>query len=334
MRSYGVHDSKYGLTIDNLKQVSIVTADGSILTANDTENADLFWAIRGGGSNFGVVTEFVFDLHPQRRTIFAGMTFFTPDKLASITEVTKTWYANTKENEGVSLATLITPQGFPAVGVVLFYNGPEEEGRANFKAYYDIGPVMDFAKEIPFEQLNALTNAVVPAGGCYYLRGFSHKGPDFGCTFRALQKVGEVAKGGVFTPSVLFEYLPVSKINSVTTSATAFRRQTAPNVLVMLKWDGSAPEKTYEARGIVTEIADIFASSQDGLSDSEKLGYVNYGHDIDAVPTLPLSHPSMAHVASRAELVFGSNYPRLQGIKKKYDPDNLFNRWYPIVPSA
>ena len=118
----------------------------------------------------------------------------------------------------------------------------------------------------------------MPAGGCYYLRGFSHTGPDFDCTLRALQKVGQVAKGGVFTPSVLFEYLPISKINSVNTSATAFRRQTAPNVLVMLKWAGSAPEKTYEARGIVTEIADIFASSQDGLSDSEKLGYVNYGH--------------------------------------------------------
>jgi FAD/FMN-containing dehydrogenase len=106
------------ITQKNTPQVSIVTADGSILTANDTENADLFWAIRGGGSNFGVVTEFVFDLHPQRRTVFAGMTFFTPDKLASITEVTKTWYANAKENEGVSLATLITPQGiaFPPVG--------------------------------------------------------------------------------------------------------------------------------------------------------------------------------------------------------------------------
>ena len=91
--------------------MSIVTADGSILIANDTENADLFWAIRGGGSNFGVVTEFVFDLHPQRKTVFAGMTFFAPDKLASIIEVTKAWYANAKENEGVSLATLMTPQG-------------------------------------------------------------------------------------------------------------------------------------------------------------------------------------------------------------------------------
>lgn len=331
---YGWLTGKHGLTIDNLKQVTIVTADGYIVTASDAENADLFWAIRGGGSNFGVVTEFVFQLHPQRKTVFAGLTIFTPDKLASITELTKKWYKNIKEEEGLSLANLITPQGFPAVGVVLFYNGSEEEGRANFKEYYDIGPAMDFAKEIPFEQLNALTNNVVPAGNCYYLRGFSHKGPEYECTFRALQKVGEIAKGGIFTPSVLFEYLPVTKINSVDISATAFRRQLSPNVLVMLKWDGTAPEKTYEARSLVNELADIFSTSQDGLSASEKLGYSNYGHDIEEVPTLPVTHPSMVHVASKAQLIFGENYPKLQVLKKKYDPEGIFNLWYPIVPAA
>ncbi|KAJ3530515.1 hypothetical protein NMY22_g8542 [Coprinellus aureogranulatus] len=331
---YGWLTGKYGLTIDNLKQVTIVTADGSILTASDSENTDLFWAVRGGGSNFGVVTEFVFHLYEQRKTVFAGLTIFTPDKLGSLIELTKKWYENAKEDEGLSLANLITPQGFPAVGVVLFYNGSEEEGRANFKGYYDIGPVMDFAKEIPFEQLNALTNNVVPAGNCYYLRGFSHNGPDYQCTFQALQKVGEIAKGGIFTPSVLFEYLPIAKIHSVDTSATAFRRQTSPNVLVMIKWDGSAPERTYEAKGLVTELADIFTASQEGLSASEKLGYSNYGHDVDEVPTLPVTHPSMAHVASRAQLVFGDNYPRLQEIKRKYDPDSIFNLWYPIVPAV
>ena len=71
-----------------------MTADGSILTASDKENADLFWGIRGAGSNFGVVTEFVLRLHPQRRTIFCGMVIFSPDKLEALLDVTQAWWNN------------------------------------------------------------------------------------------------------------------------------------------------------------------------------------------------------------------------------------------------
>ncbi len=66
-------------------------ADGSILTANGKENADLFWGIRGAGSNFGVVTEFVLQLHPQRRTIFCGLAVFSPDKLEALLDLTQAW---------------------------------------------------------------------------------------------------------------------------------------------------------------------------------------------------------------------------------------------------
>lgn len=71
-----------------------MTSDGSILTANEKENADLFWGIRGAGSNFGVVTEFVLQLHPQRRTIFCGLAIFTPDKLEALLDTTQAWLNN------------------------------------------------------------------------------------------------------------------------------------------------------------------------------------------------------------------------------------------------
>ena len=71
-----------------------MTADGSILTANEKENPDLFWGIRGAGSNFGVVTEFVLQLHPQRRTIFGGAAIFSPDKLDALLNVTQAWWEN------------------------------------------------------------------------------------------------------------------------------------------------------------------------------------------------------------------------------------------------
>ena len=79
-----------------------MTADGSILTANEKENTDLFWGIRGAGSNFGVVTEFVLQLHPQRRTIFCGLVIFSPDQLEALLDLTQAWLnKNRSPKEGM-----------------------------------------------------------------------------------------------------------------------------------------------------------------------------------------------------------------------------------------
>lgn len=140
--------------------MTIVTEDGSVLTANDESNQDLFWAVRGGGGNFGVITEFVLQLHPQRSTVYAGRIIFTPDKVHSLIEVTNAWYSHVKEDEGMVQIVTVSPAGkksrlvghyfglsdlstfpigAPVVAVFLFYNGSEDEGRANFKGFFDIG---------------------------------------------------------------------------------------------------------------------------------------------------------------------------------------------------
>jgi len=79
----------------------VVTADGSILTANAQEHNDLFFGIRGGGSNFGVVTEFVYRLHPQRLTVYAGVLAFPPSALEKLVEVTATWWGNAGQKEAL-----------------------------------------------------------------------------------------------------------------------------------------------------------------------------------------------------------------------------------------
>jgi FAD/FMN-containing dehydrogenase len=103
-----IHDSgSYGLAIDNLVKVTIVTADGSIRTASSTENVDLFWAIRGGGCNFGVVTEFVYKLHPQRKTVYAGRIVFAPSALEKLIAATENWWVK-GPNEKEGMVQLLT----------------------------------------------------------------------------------------------------------------------------------------------------------------------------------------------------------------------------------
>lgn len=165
----------------------------------------------------------------------------------------------------------------------------------------------------------------------------------------------EISKGSPFQASVIFEYVPLTKVNSVPISATAFRRQLSPNILASLRWDGGAPERTGEAKNLIAELEDVFVRGQDGLSDSDKLGYTNYGHgqfyslrwivrtrclcslflstDVE-IPVGHIAHPSLAQVTARSQLAFSANYPRLRDLKKKYDPDSVFNRWYPIAPAS
>ena len=144
----------------------MVLADGSVKIANEHENPDLFWGIRGGGSNFGVVTEFVLRLHPQRRTIFGGTLAYRPDQVEALINVTSEWWARAGPDEVVlqwattnddsrsyqlliQLALLICRSETPVMVVCVFYNGAEAEGREVFKEFFDIGTV-HFSMQDPF----------------------------------------------------------------------------------------------------------------------------------------------------------------------------------------
>jgi FAD/FMN-containing dehydrogenase len=104
-------------------QATVVVADGSVLTASDSENADLFWAIRGGGSNFGVGTEFVLKLHPQRRTLFAGMAVFDPAKLAAVSQALEEWHGKgLPEKEVIYVVISRGPDGKACIFIFLIHN--------------------------------------------------------------------------------------------------------------------------------------------------------------------------------------------------------------------
>lgn len=91
--------------------MTLVSADGTVYKASEMENSDLFFGVRGGGCNFGVVTEFVLALHPQRRTVFAGPIVFRGDQLRQIVAAAKSWYANVGPKEAMAMMTTCEPNG-------------------------------------------------------------------------------------------------------------------------------------------------------------------------------------------------------------------------------
>ncbi|GJJ09902.1 hypothetical protein Clacol_004126 [Clathrus columnatus] len=331
---FGYLSGKHGLTIDNLVQATVVLADGSIVTASDTSHPDLLWGLRGGGGNFGIVTEFVLKLHPQRRTVFGGFVVFPPNVLEQVVAAVDNWWNEAQENEMIMLGFTRGPDKSPGIMAILFYNGSEKEGRQRFKPLLDIGPAVDLAKEIPYEQLNGMLNQAANAHGRrYYMTGTSlkssisaHATEVFRRTVEFTEKHPTNASLAPYEVFIIYELLPNHNICKISPDATAYRsRGPQANVLVMASWDEEEDVKDVDvkhARAFSREITGIInASAEREPKEYENQGYGNYTTD----PT---------DLIKRSLELWGNNYPRLQKIKHKYDPTCVFNRWIPIQPSA
>ncbi|KAL4241231.1 oxygen-dependent FAD-linked oxidoreductase family protein [Abortiporus biennis] len=318
---FGWLSGAHGLVIDNLMQATVVTADGSIRIASETNNPDLFYGIRGGGSNFGVVTEFVLKLHPQRRTVFAGITIFLPEKCTEIANLFDEWYPNIKENEAVFAAMSQTPDGMPCIILLFFFNGSEADGRENFKKFFELGPIVDGCKERPYEECNELLLSIATPGKNYYMKGgVLSPTPSLDFNMTKMNRVTEFFKAGHHNyVTFIHEYIPLQKIKSVSSSATPYPRECNGNAVIVIQWDNDTPEKTAAAREFSHELIKMLPEGE---------GYSNYSPDSDTLPKAG----SVAPNKSRA--MFGEHYDRLQSVKREYDPGMVFNKWFAIAPAA
>ncbi|KDQ54384.1 hypothetical protein JAAARDRAFT_60767 [Jaapia argillacea MUCL 33604] len=319
---YGWLSPAYGLALDNLVEVTIVTADGSVLVANADSHVDLFWGVRGGGCNFGVCTEFVMKVHRQRATVFGGAIVFTPPLLPALYEATQQWWKNgPSEKEGMYQIFTKDPGGNPCIVAALFYNGSEAEGRDNFKAFFDLEPVGGFCREMPYEQLNSLQNEFTPHGINYYINGAYHHGPDLELATKFFARFTELSANPDFQMNLIFEYISLDKITSVPNDATAFVRGERGNILISTNWKEDSPERSKLGKEMVHELVNLI-HGHTGYRKKEEVGYGNY------------SSESTDGVAfDKAKILFGENYPRLQGLKKRYDPEQIFSKWFPITPA-
>lgn len=170
---------RYGLTIDNLLSVDMVLADGSFVTANAAQNADLFWAVRGGGGNFGVVTTFQLKLYPVS-SVIAGPTVWSLDMAAEAMRFYRDFISQAPENLNGIFAIYTVPPGPPfpehlhlkkVCGVVWCYSGPEEQAGQVFATIKNFGPpVLYGVKPMPFPALQSATDALYPPGLQWYWR--------------------------------------------------------------------------------------------------------------------------------------------------------------------
>jgi len=324
---YGFLTGEHGLALDNLVQVTVVTARGDILTASTTENPDLFWAVRGAGCNFGVVTELVFRLHPQRSTVFAGVIAYpTPAIPKALSVMIDYWKAGLSHKEVIFSAQTTDPQGNPLALYILFWNGSEEEGRAHFKPFFDLSPVMDTCKEIPYEQLNSLQNFNVVHGKNYYMKGVFSSGPQPDVADTLASRLPELSAECGATLHVVHELVPMEKVLSVPNHATAHIRGSRINVLIIASWESKDAKILDAVRKATNEIGRILVQGEKVIPESDNVGYGNYTSEEIVAGS------SGSKVDAQA--LFGENYAKLQKLKQEYDPDLVFFKWCPIIPQA
>ncbi|GJE88785.1 FAD-binding oxidoreductase [Phanerochaete sordida] len=319
---YGWLTPTHGLTIDSLVGATVVAADGVAHTASESENPGLLWGIRGGGCNLGVVTEFVFELRPQRRTVFCGEMIFTEEKLEAVAEAVEDWYPTAGENQVIHVTLGRGSDGNPTITLLMFYNGAEADGREAFKAFSDLGPVMDLRREMTYEMSNSFMDTSFPAGQCHWSKGVAAVDATRIMTRRVFDKIMELSAPG--TPmdhvTLTIEYMSQAKVNSVPSAATAFvrNRPGLGNASVQVVWDADTPELTAAARHIADEIARAVQAGElrrgGRCAESE-------------------ASPERADRFARARALFGANYPRMQRLKRRYDPEIIFDKWFVVEPS-
>jgi len=305
---------KYGLTIDNILEVDMVLADGSIVKANAKENEDLFWAIRGGGGNFGIITSFLFQGHPVH-TNYAGPTLWHIDKTEEILKWYRNFIVNAEDDLYGFFAVLTVPgppfpeelHGKKMCGVIWNYLGPHEKGEKVIKPILDLKPDFEHVGPIPHPALNSMFDVFYPTGLQWYWRAdFIKEIPD--------EAVAEHVKFGEALPtagSTMHLYPINGAAHKVGKNDTpwAYRDANWAQVMVGVDEDPANNEKiTKWTKGYYDAIHPYSAGG----------AYINF---------------MMDEGEDRVKASYGDNYDRLVKVKSKYDPNNLFRVNQNIKPN-
>lgn len=307
----------HGLSIDNLRAADVVLADGSFVTASETENPDLFWALRGGGGNFGVVTELEFDLHPVD-TIYGGPMFFELDDAEELLKTYRSWIADAPRTMGAFPAFQIAPPlpfvpenrvGHPFALIVSCFNGSDEEAEALLKELRAVAkPVAEHVGRMPYPALNSAFDGLLPRGLQHYWKAAFL--PEL--TDDAIAVHLEHGPKVPAMESTMHLYPIDGAVHDVAADATAFAYRDADFAPVIA---GMWPDPADNDANIQW-VRDYHAALDAHTSEG---GYINFMAGDDQ---------------GRIRDNYGPNYQRLAEVKKAYDPGNLFHLNQNIAPAS
>lgn len=299
---------KYGLALDNLRSVELVTATGEVLRASENEHPDLFWALRGGGGNFGVATSFEYQLHSVGPIITGGIVLHPFERAREVLRFFRETTASLPDEMSAFGGLIHSPEGAKLAGILTCHIGSLEEGEKAVRPLKEFGPpIMDGIGPMPYIQLNSMLDASYPKGALnYWKSSFLKELSD-----DAIDAMVECF-GACPTPmgQMLLEHFH-GAATRVGVSDTAFpHRADGYNSLVLSQW--LQPEETDRCKGWAR-------TSYDQMQPFVGPGrYVNYLGDDETTD---------ASIAA-----YGPNYKRLQEIKTKYDPENFFHMNQNIKP--
>jgi FAD/FMN-containing dehydrogenase len=314
---FGWLTRRYGLTVDNLVSAEVVTADGRRIRASEGENADLFWAIRGGGGNFAVVTEFEFQLHRVGPEILAGLIVFPFDQAKQVLTHYREFVESAPEELNVWAVMRKAPplpflpaevHGKEVVVLATFYLGNAAQGRKLIEPLLRFGtPHGEYIGTQPYTQWQKAFDPLLTPGARNYWKSHNFTELSDG----ALNSMIEFA-GKLPSPQCeIFIGLIAGAANRVPPDAMAYRHRDAKFVLnVHGRWD----KRTDDERCIAWARAFFQASAPYASAGA----YVNFMTEEES---------------DRVAAAYGANYDRLAEIKKCYDPDNLFHLNQNIKPS-
>jgi FAD/FMN-containing dehydrogenase len=297
---------RYGLTIDNLLEADVVLADGRLVTASAAQNADLFWALRGGGGNFGVVTSFLFRAHPVH-TVYAGLTLWRLERAVEILPWYREFLPGAPEElygffgfKGVPTSAPFPPalQGRRVCGVVWCYTGPAEQADTAFRPVRALKPDFEHLGHLPFPTLQGFFDGLFPPGLQWYWRG------DFVAelTDTAIARHLEYGAQAPSLLSLMHLYPVDGAAGRVGRHDTAFSYREARWNMVIA---GVDPDPANRERITAWTRAYWDAVHPHGAGGA----YVNF---------------MMDEGEARVRATYRDNYARLAAIKHKYDPQNLF----------
>ena len=299
---------RFGLTCDNLLNAEVVTAKGELVVANDVENHDLFWGLKGGGGNFGIVTSMTYRLHPIS-TVLGGMILHPIDSAKEVIQFYREFIKTIPDELTLYAALIHTPDGIPVCGYVGCYSGDLQEGQKVMKPLREFGtPIADLMQEQPYSQVQTMLEGPFPKGNRYYWKsGFLESLSD-----DAIDTIISYAKRVPSPISAIIIEFYGGAANREPAGGTAFpHRKEQIDLVIMSNWVNAEEDAKH------VEWTRAFWTAMQEFSS--KRVYVN---------------ALGVEGEQRVKEAYGESYDRLLALKKTYDPENVFRLNQNINPAT